>query len=416
MIRLLHTSDWHLGLETSGHERLSEQALFLDWLLETCESEAVDALLVSGDVYDVVNPSVAAQSLFANFLVRLRGRLPRCQVVVIAGNHDSGSRLEIPRPFGLALGDIHLVGSFQAGEPARHGILLRDGQGRAAAWCVAIPFLRSSDLDCRTSEGETPQDAFVRSLKAAYASLVKFCRDGDPKLPLVAMGHLTLANSEHTGSERRLIGGVESVPVEALADGAEYVALGHIHRAQSWKNGAVRYPGSPIPIDFDERHGRQRVIVVELETVGTTPVTREIDVPRPVPLLRIPEVPGTWDEAEEALRSFDDAPWKGHATGLTPLVEVRYLSTGPIPDLRERTEALCKGRAFRLSGTPRAVATAAAEDGICPMPAHVDLLEKDAPLEILQRHYRSRYGDSLPDDLRQCFDEVLSQVATGAEP
>lgn len=411
MIRILHTSDWHLGLETGGHDRLAEQSLFLDWLVETVVVEAVDALLVAGDVYDVVNPSVASQGLFARFLVRLHERAPRCQVVVVAGNHDSGARLEIPRPLGMALGEIQLVGTFQPADPDRHAFRLTDSSGVPAAWCIAVPFLRASDLECRVQEGESAEQAFVRALRSSYGDLSAACRTHDPKLPVVAMGHLTLSGSERAGSERLLIGGVESIPVDALAAGADYVALGHIHRAQSWNDGSVRYSGSPLPIDFDERNGRQRVLLVDLEAPGIPPSVREIPVPREVPLLRFPREGGSWDQAVAEIEAFDDSPWREKPPSLWPLVEIRYRSEGPRPDLRERVEALFRGRFLRLTGLPRAVESAAASTPATAV--SMDLKAREAPMEILERHFRNRHGQPLPQDLRDCFQEVLDQVAIG---
>lgn len=413
-MRILHTSDWHLGLETNGHERLTEQSLFLDWLVETVVGEGVDALLVAGDVYDVVNPSVSSQTLFASFLVRLHERAPRCQVVVVAGNHDSGSRLEIPRPLGLALGEIQLVGTFQPDEPTRHAFRLRDASGANAAWCLAIPFLRASDLDCRVQEGEGPEQAFVRALRTAYGALARACRDIDPTLPIVAMGHLTLSGSERTGSERLLIGGVESIPVEALAEGVDYVALGHIHRAQSWKGGAVRYCGSPIPIDFDERNGKQRVILVDLEAPGAAPLVRELEVPRAVLMVRFPREGGTWEDAVREIEVFDDSPWRDQPSGRWPLVEIRYRADGPRPDLRERTEELMRGRSLRLTGLPRALEPVGSSAEASSVPS-VDLKAQEAPLEILERHFRNKHAQELPEDLRTCFVEILDQVAIGGK-
>lgn len=411
-MRILHTSDWHLGLETAGHDRLAEQALFLEWLLDVLERESVHALVVAGDVFDVVNPSVAALGLFADFLVRLRRRLPGCQVVVVAGNHDSGARLEIFRSFGQALGGIHLVGTFQPEIPGRHHFLLQAG-GEPSAWCLAVPFLRASDLDCRIRGDETIEVAFVRALREAYAALVADCRAERPDLPVVATGHLTLSGSDRTGSERLLVGGVESIPVDAVAEGVDYLALGHIHRAQSWKGGAVRYSGSPLPIDFDERHGHQRVLLADLAAPGVVPQVRELEVPRPVPLVRIPEIAASWEAAEDALRAFDDAPWKDKPAGLHPLVEIRYVPDGPRPDLRERLDALCRGRAFRLAGTPRAElpGSTAPLDG--PRSPAVDLKANDAPMEVLDRHWLGRYGSALPEDLRGCFREAEALAATG---
>ncbi len=422
VIRILHTSDWHLGLETSGHSRLAEQALFLDWLAGVCRDEAVDALVVAGDVYDVANPSVEAQALFASFLVRLKAALPSCDIVAVAGNHDSGSRLELPRPFGEALGGIHLVGTLREDDPAlleRHVIPLHDSSGSVAAWCLAVPFLRASDLRCRVEEGETIDIAFARSVGRLYATLRDHARTLDPSLPVVALGHLALSGSQRSGSERLLIGGVEAVPAAAVAERLDHVALGHLHRRQESSHGgaAVVYPGSPLAMDVDERRYRHCVVVLELEGAGCAVRSRDIEVPRRVPFLRWPEQEsGTWDDVESCARAFDDTPWKDAPRDLHPLLDIRFSSDGPISDLRERTQALLAGRHVRLAGNPRVLLASDAGGASSGAPAP-DIQRSDAPADVLRRYWRSQYGSDLPDDILDCFREIQASVEReGAAP
>lgn len=407
MIRLLHTSDWHLGLELGGHDRLDEQKLFLAWLLDTCKERSIDALLVCGDVYDVANPSVAAQAAFAEFVVEFRHRLPRGDLVVVAGNHDSPSRLELPRPFGEALGGVHLRGLVTESVTDRI-VPLRGASGEVAAWCVALPFLRSGDLDCRLEGDETPQQAYVRAVASTYREAREAVPASQRDLPLVAMGHLTLAGSLRAGSERILIGGVESVPVHALAEGASYVALGHIHRPQTVGTEFVRYCGSPYPVDFDEHRYRHLVLEVELEA-GRAPAIHPVEVPEFVRFLRFCDPPAAWERVEEAVEAFDWTPWADQPRSLQPLVELRYDASAPVADLRARCEALCRARPFRLTGAPKAVderdpSGAAAKGGS-------GARERESPEAILVRHWNAMFKVPLSEGLLSKFREAADEVA-----
>lgn len=405
MFRLLHTSDWHLGLELGGHDRLDEQRLFLEWLVETCRAREVDALLVCGDVYDTVNPGVAAQRLFAQFLVRFHEALPHATLVVVAGNHDSASRLELPRPFGEALGRLHLHG---VPDP-KALIPLPDRNGTVAAWCLAVPFLRAGDLDCRLREDETPAQAFQRAASEFYAAVRAGIPAGESRLPVIGMGHLTLAGSLKAGSERILIGGVESVPVTALSQGCDYLALGHIHRAQTVISDAVRYCGSPYPIDFDESRHAHGVVLVELEAAGIPPQTTFLEAPSQVPFLRLADPAPSWDELEALVAAYDWSPWQDAPRSLQPLVELRYDAGQPVSDLRRRCEELCANRPFRLVGSPRGMG-ASERPGLVSCTASTDLQGRDTPRDLLARHWRERFKQDLPEPVSHCFEEVLAEV------
>lgn len=409
MIRFLHTSDWHLGLELGGHDRLPEQERFLDWLLETCRTRSIDALLVCGDVYDTVNPSVPAQRAFADFLVRFHATMPDAHLVIIGGNHDSAGRIELPRPFGEALGRIHLRG-MATRNAENFRIPLRDAQGKVQAHVLAVPFLRPSDLDCRIEGDETPQEAFLRRVSSYYAEVRAAIPAEDSAAPVIAMGHLTLAGSARAGSERVLIGGVESVPVAALSQACDYAALGHIHRAQTVTTDSVRYCGSPYPVDFDERRYPHGVLLVEIEAADTVPAIEFLETPSPAPFLRFSQDPMPWDEVERLVESFDWSPWKDCPRSLQPLVELRYDARQPVDDLRRRCEALCRDKPLRLVSAPRGIGeadTAAQESG--PQ----DLKDRETPAALFERHWTGRFGTPPPEPVRACLDEVLAEVAIG---
>ncbi len=408
MIRLLHTSDWHLGLELGGHDRLDEQRRFLNWLLETCRDQAIDALLVCGDVYDVANPSVAAQSAFAEFLVSFRRTLPHATMVVVAGNHDSAARLELPRPFGEALGALALRGVV-ASTPSDHLVALRDATGTVGAYALAVPFLRASDLDCKIIGDESPQDAFLRAVADQYHAVREAVPDAHRHLPVVALGHLTLAGSRRAGSERILIGGVESVPVDALSEGCTYVALGHIHRAQTVGTEIVRYCGSPYPVDFDEHRYSHRVVVVDLEP-GVAAAPREIEVPAFAPFLRFGDPPAPWDEIERAVQAFDWSPWVSVPRSMQPLVELRYDADVPVGDLRSRCEALCRPLPLRLIGAPKAVSgkdEGAGHGTLRQNPSR----ERANPEELLVRFWRGKFDAEVPAPVLERFREASHEVA-----
>lgn len=414
-LRILHTSDWHLGLELCGHDRLGEQERFLAWLLATCREERVDALLVAGDVYDVANPSVAAQAAFATFAAGFRAALPAASLVAVAGNHDSGARLELPAPFARALGGIHLVGEIHRDDPDRHVLVLPGPDGRPAVSVLAVPFPRASELDCRVREGETPDQAYSRAVDGFYAALADLARTAHPELPVVAMGHLALAGSARSDSERALIGGLESVATESVAGHADYCALGHIHRAQRAGADACRYSGSPLAMDFDERALEHVVLRVDLDGPGSVPRVRPVAVPEFAPLLRLPEAAGSWDDLESAVRSFDWSPWEPSPPFLRPIVELRFRSTGTESDLRRRTEELCAGLPFRLAGSPRALAAAGDERARPAAGGGTDLSAGDAPLSIFRDHWCRRHGSVPPPEIESAFREILDQVRTAGE-
>ena len=272
-MRLLHTSDWHLGQTLHTFDRTYEHQCFLDWLVDTIVAEQADALLIAGDVFDNANPSAAAQRQLYRFLQQARARAPQLQVVVIAGNHDSAGRLEAPGPLLEAHG-VTVLGNVVRGADGaidleRMLVPLRDRAGAIKAWCLAIPFLRPGDLP-RVAAGELEAaDPYLHGIallyQQAYALAKSKCANGEAVL---AMGHCHMVDGQASeDSERRIvIGGTEALPATMFDPTLAYAALGHLHLAQRvGKKEHLRYCGSPLPLSFAEVGYQHQVLRVDLD-------------------------------------------------------------------------------------------------------------------------------------------------------
>jgi exonuclease SbcD len=287
-MKILHTSDWHLGRALYGRKRHAEFERFLDWLLKTIAQEQVDILLVAGDVFDTGTPANTAQALYYRFLHRVAASCCR-HVVIIAGNHDSPSFLNAPRELLKAL-DVHVVGSPAEGlgsawsdemhDKLRDELLvLRDTQGNPEMIVCAVPYLR--DRDIRTAEaGESIADKerkLIEGIRNHYAGIVSLARQKRAALgvdiPMVAMGHLFTAGGktvEGDGVRELYVGSLAHVAANIFPDDLAYVALGHLHVPQQvGDSGSVRYSGSPLPMGFGEARQQKSVVIVELFTPET---------------------------------------------------------------------------------------------------------------------------------------------------
>lgn len=403
-MKLIHTSDWHLGQTFHGQERHSEHRAFLDWLLETLAARRPDALLIAGDVFDVVNPSLRAQELLYDFIVAAHERLPQLEIVMIAGNHDSGSRIELPAPLMQRL-HTHARGRVSwlddGSLDADHLLIaLHDARGEIGAWCLALPFLRPAEV----TGGEIGD--YVAGIARVHRELIDAARDRQqPGQALVAMSHAHLQGasvSEH--SERPIvIGGEESLPASLFPEDIAYVALGHLHRPQRVGEERIRYSGTPLPMDFSESHYPHQVVEVTLDgerLAGVEP----IPVPRPVAMHRLG--PGPLDAvlAEiDSLKTDSELPperW--------PWLEVRVELEAPMPDLRARVDSALEGKALRLLRLERRLPRVAAEDA----PERVDL-ETLGPRRLFERTWQGRWGEPPGEDILADFDRLRQDVLDG---
>lgn len=315
-MRIVHTSDWHIGHRLYDFDRTDESAAMLDSIIGHVESAHADALLVSGDVFDTPQPSAQAQKLFASKMMELRRRCPRLRIIVTAGNHDSATRHEAVNPLWDAVG-IDMIGTVST-DDLRHNIVVIPGKGVIAA----VPYVNPRFL---------PDDYFRRLIGETMSM-----KESDT-LPLVLMAHLPVTGCDSTGHDADdvIIGGVEATVLADLGEGYDYLALGHIHKEQTLSPKA-RYCGSPLPMGFDEDF-EHFISVVEIDSAGAVLAVERCRIETPVPLVTLPsDGPGSWDEATAAIGALDP---------LSPAyIRLQVTDDGSIPpDARSRAAALCEG-------------------------------------------------------------------------
>lgn len=408
-MRLLHTSDWHLGQSLHNYDRHYEHQCFLDWLLDTIVAEQADALLVCGDVFDNANPSAASQRQLYRFLRQAKQRAPQLDVIVIAGNHDSPGRLDAPGPL-LEEHGTRVVGNVPRGDDGAVDVEqlvlpLTGNDGQVAAWCIAMPFLRPADVPRVAEEMGDPYLAGIAELYKQALAVAQARRQ--PGQSIVAMGHCHMVGGEMSNeSERRIvIGGTEMLPSGIFGADIAYAALGHLHLAQAvGKQEHIRYSGSPLPLSFSELHYRHQVLRIDLRD-GEAAEVNAIPVPRAVDLLRLPEKPAPLEQVLEHLAALapPEAPFDAQ-----PYVEVRVLLDQPQPGMRARIEAALEGKPVRLARIDTsAVRRAPSLDEVTQTLEQLDKLQPD---DIFKRLYRQRYDTDAPADQLAAFAELMAGV------
>lgn len=445
-MRLVHTSDWHLGQRLFDLPRDEEHQRFLRFLLTVLQKQQADVLVIAGDVFDSANPPAEAQRAYYNFLADCKKLLPLLTIVVIGGNHDSPARLDAPAEL-LRAARIHVVGALPTGDSGsgldldRLLIPLPRADGQVGGWLVAVPYLRpvdlpslpagdlpeatapalSGELDEATRQAlveERESAALLQGLHELYARLFAVARlRMQPGQALLAAAHCYLADCKSTpDSERKIqLGNKLPLPVTLFPEDVAYVALGHLHLAQTVAGKQhVRYCGSPIPLSLSEDVYPQQVLMVQLDGEQLTSV-EAVPVPRAVAMLRLPAQP-----LPQVLQALQALPPRGtDPEALRPYLEVNVLvAPGETQlDLRRQVEDALKPAEARL--LKLTVVHAEGESGL---QAHglvtptTSLRELD-PEEVLLRCYRRAMGSAeavLPAELQALFARLLEEVKGGS--
>jgi DNA repair protein SbcD/Mre11 len=264
-MKILHTSDWHIGHKLYGNDRTEEHQSFFKWLIKTIHSENIDVLLVCGDIFDVGYPSNMALKTYYQLLKDLI-RTNLRKVIITGGNHDFVSTLEAPREI-LKVLNVTVVGG--ATENLQDEIIeIKDDRGETGVVIAAVPFLREKDIRTPVS-GESANER----IKATRGGIIKHYIDlahlvdkyKAKNIPVIATGHLYMQGTRLSDSERDIhLGNQAGVAASAFPATFDYYALGHIHRSQLInETPAVIYSGSPIALSFSEQHNKKSVRIIE---------------------------------------------------------------------------------------------------------------------------------------------------------
>jgi exonuclease SbcD len=410
----LHTADWHIGQLFHEYDRTYEHQQFLNWLLETIAREKVEGLLISGDVFDLSNPSAVSIKMFYRFLNQATRENPNLQIIITAGNHDSASRLESPKPL-LESSNIHIVGMIEKDENglidySKLIIPIKDKAGSIQAWCIAAPFLRMGDYPVIPECDNPYAEGVAAFYKEAYEYAASKKQEGQA---IIALGHLHAQQAEISGidkMERLIMGGIECISAASFPEGIAYVALGHIHKAQRVGGKEhIRYSGSPLPMSFSERNYKHQVITFEIEKEQVKDI-QTIEIPVSV---AVQSIPAKHAPIEEVIIELSKLPDAGENRESFPYLEVRVLEDKPDPARRHKIEQVIQGKQVRLATiNVKSSGTSVTEQTHTVAQQKLDALK---PLDIFSKIYESTYGNPVPEDMLQLFHQVTQEVAQTKE-
>ncbi|MDO9475280.1 MAG: exonuclease SbcCD subunit D C-terminal domain-containing protein [Pseudohongiella sp.] len=411
-LKILHTSDWHLGRALYGQKRYEEFDALLDWMINTLKEQQIDVLLIAGDVFDTGTPSNRAMQQYYRFLTQVSDTGCR-HVVIIGGNHDSPTFLNAPRDL-LKVLNVHVVGA-KTDAIEDEVIVLRDKDHKPLAIVCATPYLR--DRDIRTAEaGESIEDKEQKLLDGirnhytavtAYATQIQSSlTDAEQQIvPMIGMGHLFAAGGRTTdddGVRPLYVGSLAHVGVSIFPDTLDYVALGHLHVPQCVGNHEhIRYCGSPLPMGFGEALQQKSVCVLTFETRKPTLCIH------PIPTFqRLRQLRGNLSTLQSELNSLiqDDT---------TSWVEVIYTGDEIVPDLREKLEAVTTGA--QANTTSPVTILRIKNQRISTQSLTADMPEQT--LDDLSPHdvfERCLLAHDIPDEqrpaLQHAYQEILTQL------
>lgn len=401
-MRLLHTSDWHLGQHFMGKTRQAEHQALIDWLLAQVAAQEIDAVLVAGDLFDTGTPPSYARELYNQLVLRLHEA--GVGLLLLGGNHDSVAVLGESRALLARLG-THVVPG--AEDVAAQVQVLPRRDGTPGAIVCAIPFIRPRDV-LQSQAGQSAEDkqlslqqAIQQHYAAVHAAALAKRDDLGLPLPVIATGHLTTVGASTSESVREIyVGALEAFPTSAFPP-VDYIALGHIHRPQAVGGlEHIRYSGSPLPLSFDEARQEKQMLLVELNTDGLQAVT-PIPVPCFQPLISI----------ETSLAGLPAAIGTAAArcTRETPAwLEITIIEDDYLADLPARIQAVCDGWPVEVLRVRKARGSKQA--GI--VSEAMETLAELAPEEVFARRLA---GEEIPDEMRDAlgrrYRDVIAELA-----
>jgi exonuclease SbcD len=380
MTRILHTADWHIGKHLHKQELAPDLEMFFEWLIKTIHDERIDVLLVSGDIFDLANPSNVDEAQYFKTLSRLIGT--GIKTIITGGNHDSVSLLDAPTPI-LDHFNIIVVGGARL-DLNQEIMPIYDKDNQLDCCVLAVPFLREKDLrQANKADQFIDRHAMIKeSIILRYRSLVQLARETyGENIPIIAMGHLFMSGSITSESERDIhVGTLDALKDDWIDDcGIDYMALGHIHKPQRiGKRDHVRYCGSPVFLDFSEREYQKQCIIFDVDESQVKNI-RSVAIPVFRKMLKLS---GNFNQITNQLLSINDAE------KLPSFVELEiYLEGNDIEIIRELENFIVEN----------------------PSDKYIILKQKFVSLEGIKNNLQDKNDKSINDlDPMEVFDQRLS--------
>jgi len=416
-VHFLHTSDWHLGQFFYNHSRHYEHQQFLSWLLTQIQEKQPHALLIAGDIFDVINPGSQAQKQLYQFLADAHRIAPHMQTLMIAGNHDSGYRIEQVEPL-LEKYNAKTVGVVRWNEDKtldldRLLLPIYNQNQEIVAWCLALPFLRSAEIT-GFNEHTTNSKNAIAYLHQQLIAEAK--RRKTPDQALILMSHAHMQGGETSDSERPIIiGNEEALSTTLFEDAVDYVALGHLHKPQKVGQPHIRYSGSPIPLSFSEINYKHQVVEVKVDPTQDTDNRLQfeaVEIPRCIQLHRIR---GELNEVLQRLKALPNGVIEN--IDHREYIDIEYYSlTPPQPNLRQQFEAALPPDRYRLVRISRQYVNKDAADSNTTQQI---ALEPPTPEKLFQNIWEKQgysADDSVLKDFLSLVQEAQKHLENDATP
>lgn len=398
-MRVLHTSDWHLGQLFYQHDRSGEHQQFFSWLLNVLLEEKIDLLLVSGDIYHTATPPTQAENQLYEFIKQANQLNPQLHIVLIAGNHDSAKRITTAKPL-LAQFNTHVVGRFDFLAPEQSVIHLKIAEQTTCI--LAIPFIRQSDiLDSQLSYAQAVKKAY----SLAYQTVENTATEATS---VIAMGHLHAKGvSVSEDSERNLIiGGEEAIGADAFPKEVDYVALGHLHKAQQVnKCEHIRYSGTPFAMSFSERNYQHQVLILQFSQ-GKLQSVNPLYTPRFRDTILLPEKEilslEKLCEQLTLLKIDKDSP---------PYLRLRLSAQDTQSDFREQIDTALKDKTVYFCGIERVRSQKVTKgELVFDDLTKVEKLSADQVLNTAFKQHKELQESQITEQIRLLFNELVKQV------
>ena len=398
-MKICHTADWHIGKKLHKHDLSEDFELFIDWLVNLVKKEKIDAMLISGDVFDLANPSSDSRAVYFKALLKLNEL--GCKLIITGGNHDSPAVLNAPKEL-LVVMNIHVIGNLP--QNIKDCLIpLENSKGKVEVVVAAVPYLRDSDLR-HAAEGanyDSRINAIREGITKVFSNISRACKNDFPHIPTIAMGHLYAKGISTSESEREIqIGNQASFEAEKFGDYFDYIALGHIHRPQK-VNALVPayYSGSPLPLSFSEREDQKRVLILDTESFKV----ENIEIPS---FRQLKRLSGSLAELRLKLNSFNP---KGHLDSLLELELIDdHYDPAKILDLDKLVQD------FQVDGAKIVKHRATFKNRILGTSELFDTsnqLEDLKPREVFEKRLENEeFNDETNRLVTEAFDEILEEV------
>ncbi len=405
-MKILHTSDWHLGHKLYGRPRQREHGDFLDWLTRTIEEQEVELLIVAGDIFDSQTPSNQSLTMYYSFLSGITKSCCR-HLIVIGGNHDSPTLLNAPKEI-LRLLNIHIIGKVPE-NIADEIILIPDDSGNPEVMVLAVPYLRDKDVRLSIA-GESiadKQKKLLAGIREHYITLTDLAlqrqKDMQISVPLIATGHLFCQGGktrQDDGIRELYVGTLVHLALDSFPDDIDYLALGHLHLPQRISGQELRrYSGAPLAMSFSEANEKKKIVLIE---TGVTLNVRELPVPTFQQLQRISGDIETIIEKIAELRSRDQSIF----------LEIYYTGNHLIDDLQEQISSATQDSRI----TVLRISNKQIRNHILRQSSEIKTLEELTPRQVFQQCLEiNEVPEEQRDELVLGFDTALDALQNMGE-